>query len=159
MNDLVLREATAEDISALKKLYIDMYSFLGEFSMPYSMDEDSLEDILKILVKAKTTSIIIGELDGEVIGFITVEIAKLDRKLKLEPTNIIGFIKDLYIIPDKRKLGLANNFLQKAEDLLLEIGATAIECNVLVGNDNAMNFWESKGFQKMAHVMYKRIQN
>jgi ribosomal protein S18 acetylase RimI-like enzyme len=159
LNNLVLREAEAEDIIILKKLYLDMYSFLGNFSMPYSMDEESLEDILKILIKAKNTSIILGELDKEVIGFITIEITKIDRKLKLEPTNIIGFIKDLFIVPDKRKLGLANKFLQKGEDLLLEIGATAIECNVIVDNYDAINFWESKGFHKMAHIMFKRIQD
>lgn len=155
----MLREAEADDVVILKKLYLDMYSFLDNFSMPYSMDEESLGSILKILIKAKSTSIILGEMDGEVVGFITFEVAKVDRKLKLEPTNIIGFIRDLFIIPDKRNLGLANSFLQKSEELLLEIGATAIECNVLVDNHNAVDFWESKGFHKMAHIMYKRIQD
>lgn len=159
MNNLVLRVAEDKDVLILKKLYLDMYSFLGNFSMPYSMDEESLEDILKILIKAKSTTIFVGELDEEMIGFITIEIAKIDRKLKLEPTNIIGFIKDLYIIPAKRKAGFANAFLQKGEDLFLDIGATAIECNVIVDNDDAIRFWESKGFSKMAHIMYKRIQD
>ena len=159
MNNLVLREAEAKDILILKKLYLDMYDYLGNLSMPYTIAEDSLEDVLKILIKAKHTTIILGEIDEEVVGFIAIEISKIDRKLNLEPTNIIGFIKDLYVVPEKRRLGLANDFLQKGEDILLELGASAIECNVIVDNNNAINFWESKGFNKMAHVMYKRIQN
>ena len=56
-------------------------------------------------------------------------------------------------------MGLANHFLQKGEEILLEIGASAIECNVIVDNDDAINFWESKGYNKIAHIMYKRIKN
>ena len=159
MNNLVLREAEATDIAKLKELYLDMYSFLGSLSMPYTIAEESLEDVLKILVKARHTTILIGELDGEVVGFIAMEIAKIDRKLKLEPTNMIGFIKDLYVVPEKRGLGLASDFLQKGEELLSELGVSAIECNVIVDNVHALKFWESKGFNKMAHVMYKRINN
>ena len=155
----MLREAEANDLILLKELYLDMYSFLGNLSMPYTIAEESLEDVLKILIRAKHTSILLGELDGEVVGFIAMEITRIDRKLKLEPSNIIGFIKDLYIVPDKRRLGLANDFLQKGEEILLELGASAIECNVIVDNHGAINFWESKGFSKMAHVMYKRIQD
>jgi len=155
----VLREAEATDVEVLKELYLDMYSYLGSLAMPYTIAEDSLEDVLKILVKARQTTILVGELDGEIVGFLTMDIAKIDRKLKLEPTNIIGFIKDLYIVPDKRRLGLADLFLQKGEELLIEIGASAIECNVIIDNDGAMKFWESKGFSKMAYVMYKRLQS
>lgn len=159
MTNLVLREAEATDVEVLKELYLDMYSYLGSLAMPYTIAEDSLEDVLKILVKARQTTILVGELDGEIVGFLTMDIAKIDRKLKLEPTNIIGFIKDLYIVPDKRRLGLADLFLQKGEELLMEIGASAIECNVIIDNDSAMKFWESKGFSKMAYVMYKRLQS
>ena len=159
MTNLVLREAEATDVEVLKELYLDMYSYLGSLAMPYTIAEDSLEDVLKILVKARQTTILVGELDGEIVGFLTMDIAKIDRKLKLEPTNIIGFIKDLYIVPDKRRLGLADLFLQKGEELLIEIGASAIECNVIIDNDGAMKFWESKGFSKMAYVMYKRLQS
>ena len=159
MNNLVLREAEAKDILILKELYLDMYSYLGDFSIPYTLDEETLEDVLKILIKAKHTSIILGELDEETIGFMAMEIARIDRKLKLEPTNMIGFIKDLYIVPDKRRVGLANHLLQKGEEMLLDIGVTAIECNVLVHNEDAIHFWESKGFNKMAHIMYKRMKN
>lgn len=155
----MLREAEAKDIVVLKELYLDMYRYLGSLSMPYTIAEETLEDVLKILVKAKNTTILIGELNEEVVGFITIEINKIDRKLNLEPTNIIGFIKDLYIVPDKRRLGLAEGFLQKGEETLLEIGASAIECNVIVDNYGAIKFWESKGFNKMAHVMYKRIKS
>lgn len=159
MDNLVLREATLDDAIRLKTLYLDMYTFLGNFSLPYSMDEESLADILKILIKAKTTTILVAEVEEDMYGFITMEVAKLDRKLTLEPTNILGFIRDLYIVPEKRGMGLAHRILQQAEDLLLDIGATAIECNVLVDNLDAVNFWESKGYRKMAHVMYKRINS
>ena len=159
MNNLVLREAEAKDILLLKKLYLDMYSHLGTFSMPYPLEEDALEDVLKILIKAKNTTIILGELEGESVGYIVTEVAKIDRKLKLEPTNIIGFIKELYLVPDKRGMGLAKHFLQKGEEILSEIGASAIECNVIVDNYDAVNFWESNGYHKIAHIMYKRIKN
>ena len=92
------------------------------------------------------------------MDILSTEIAKIDRKLKLEPTNIIGFIKELYIVPDKRRMGLAKHFLQKGEEILSEIGASAIECNVIVDNYDAVNFWESNGYNKIAHIMYKRMK-
>ena len=59
---------------------------------------------------------------------------------------MIGFIKDLYIVPDKRRVGLRNQLLQRGEEILLEIGVTAIECNVLVHNETQSIFGNQKQF-------------
>jgi ribosomal protein S18 acetylase RimI-like enzyme len=57
----------------------------------------------------------------------------------------IGEIESLALLPDERGAGLGTELLDVAEDELAARGATTVAIAVMVGNEAAQRFYESRG--------------
>jgi len=158
MENIIIRPANIEDRDPLKDMYIHMYDILSSFGMPYRLNEEIIDDVLSLILKARTNKIFLAEMEGKLIGFVVVDIARLDRKLSYKPNNIMANIKDIYVIPSLGRTGVGQRLLNTAENWAFENGASIIECNVLNNNEPALKFWNNNEYEIMGKILYKILK-
>lgn len=159
MLNAIIRAAVIEDAEALSNIYINMYDTLASFGMPYRLNEETVEGVILLQLKARTCRFFVAELKGELVGFVAVDVMRMDRKLKYDENNIIAHIKDIYVSPDIKRLGMATKLLAVAESWAIDNGATIIECNVIADNVPAKRFWNSSEYMVLGQIYYKKLFN
>ncbi len=96
----------------------------------------------------------IAENDGEIVGFCLSYITHKPKYFKLQK---FGFIGDLYVKPDFRRKGIGRSLVENAIGFFDSQKVQQIELLVAIKNDNAIEFWQSMGFEHLLTWMYKRI--
>lgn len=157
MKVLLIRTARESDLDVLAGLYMDLYDTLDGFGLPFSLDLNSIKDILSVMLKSKLCCVLVAEYKGTVCGFLTAGIARMDRKLKFAGESTIGTIHDVYIAPDYREKHIAAQMLQKAETWFRDNGVKIIESNILVENRVSAAFFHKNGYKELARIVYKEL--
>lgn len=84
------------------------------------------------------STLLVGTLDGVVVGYATVTpCSRGDVR--------IASVKDLFVHPEAREVGVAAAMLSAAVAFATDDGCTHIESEVLPGNRAAKNFFERMG--------------
>jgi len=93
--------------------------------------------------------------DDRLLGFVmyTVESGTLER------VATRGLIENLYVIPDRRREGIATRLLERAERDLREIGVETISLDVLADNDAARAFYTEHGYESHRLTVEKAIES
>lgn len=157
MGEFVIRPATTEDIRQLSNMYCKMYGILFSYGMPYRLDKESLEQVLMLQIKARTNECFVAEKNKQLLGFVVVDVMRMDRKLSYKD-NIIAHIKDIYVSSDVSRAGIGTELLKKAEDWARENGANIIECNVIANNEPAKGFWKDNQYGVLGQIYYKKFE-
>lgn len=158
MLEITIRPAVIEDVVALSSMYCDMYDTLFSYGMPYRLNEETIEDVLMLQLKARTCGFFVAESDEGLVGFVAVDVMRIDRKLIFDENNIMGHIKDIYVNSTVRRTSVASKLLKTAEDWAKDSGATIIECNVIVNNEPAQRFWNNSEYEVMGKIYCKKFQ-
>lgn len=159
MAETIIRSATVEDIGQLSNMYCNMYDILSSYGMPYRLNEETIEDVLMLQLRARTSKYFIAEKDGELVGFVAVDVVRMDRKLSYGENNIMGHIKDIYVSSDVSRAGIGTELLTTAEEWAMENGAAIIECNVILNNEPAQNFWNDSQYEVIGKIYCKKLIN
>jgi ribosomal protein S18 acetylase RimI-like enzyme len=67
----------------------------------------------------------------------------------------IGEIESLALVPGERGAGLGGLLMDAAEERLTEVGARDVLLHVMVGNDDARRFYESRGMTATMTTMLR----
>lgn len=109
------------------------------------------EDTLVALLGRDDASVVVGTIDGTIVGFGTVEIETLRDGTRL------GVIGDLFVESEARAVGVGESIA----DLIIEFCTAAqcigIDAYVLPGARTAKNFFERSGFTARALVMHHKL--
>ena len=70
-----------------------------------------------------------------------------------------ALIDDLAVKSNYRQQGIATMLMEEFEKLAKEKGATEIELNVWTFNQNAIDFYEKKGYEAFSQRMRKVLKN
>lgn len=157
MGDIIIRSANIEDAGQLSVMYRKMYDILFSYGMPYRLNEETIEEVLKLLLKARTSKYFVAESDGELVGFVAVDVVRMDRKLSYDQNNIMGHIKDIYVSASASRTGIGTQLLNQAEDWARDNGATIIECNVIENNMPAHRFWNDSQYEVIGKIYCKKL--
>jgi ribosomal protein S18 acetylase RimI-like enzyme len=130
-----LRVATEADLSRLKELWL---AFEAEVPPPPYLDADHEVEFREIEAIVKKDVAVLAERDGEAIGF-TLARMKGAR---------LGYVSDLYVIPDARRERVAQALTREAVRILRAQGAEAVQLEVLVDNGAARSVYERWGFRE-----------
>jgi ribosomal protein S18 acetylase RimI-like enzyme len=108
-------------------------------------------DTLESMLGRDDASVVVGTIDGTIVGFATVEIETLRDGARL------GVIGDLFVEREARAVGVGESMA----DLIIEICAAAdcvgIDAYALPGARDAKNFFERSGFTARALVMHHKL--
>ena len=66
-----------------------------------------------------------------------------------------GYIKNLYVVPERRRQGWARRLLEHAERWLASRGVSRVELDCTVGNEGARGLYESVGYRTCRYRMVK----
>ena len=123
--------------------------------------------------------ILVGELNGELVGFVDLRIANkgrpaaassegrlrrlllgwrrkaaADQAALVEPSSA-GVINDIYVVPECRHRGIATELLRQGVAWLEDRHVSEIEAAIWAGNEASLAFFNKAGFEK-ARVLVRR---
>jgi ribosomal protein S18 acetylase RimI-like enzyme len=148
--DILVREATRDDLSQAVELIVRMKRLNGEFDPMFRVVENISERALQYLTDSlgsENAMIWVATAEKRVIGILRAEIR--DR-LFYEP-EIEGLITDFYILPEGRRKALGNNMILAAAKRLKERGAQIITAEFPAQNEIAAKFYSKRGFRALVN--------
>jgi ribosomal protein S18 acetylase RimI-like enzyme len=108
-------------------------------------------EALAALLGRDDASVVVGMIDGAIVGFGTVEIESLRDGSRL------GVIGDLYVEPEARAVGVGESIAEEMIAFCREAQCIGIDAVALPGAREAKNFFERAGFTARALVMHHKL--
>ncbi len=157
--NLSIRDMSEGDLDIVRSLYEKMYAEQKTFGMVMELNTDELGDLLQAQLRSKLYMSKVAESGDSVVGFAFGSLVRSPKKYRqLDPDNpFIGFIHDVFLIPEFRGSGAAARLVSELEREFAELDVHYVELHVLSGNARGLRFWEASGFQPLLQAMYKRI--
>jgi L-amino acid N-acyltransferase YncA len=151
---MAIRAAREGDLEAVLSLYVKLYDTLMGLGMRYELDGEKLREMLPSQMKSKLCHILVSEEDGEINGFISASVSRIERRLK---GGLVGVINDIYVETQSRGKGTASELLKNAEEWMRSSGAQSATCDIVVGNENGRGFWRAQGYEDMSISTFKPL--
>jgi ribosomal protein S18 acetylase RimI-like enzyme len=112
---------------------------------------EPLDDTLAALLGRDDASVMVGTIDGTIVGFGTVEIETLRDGTRL------GVIGDLFVEREARAVGVGESIADLIVAYCAAAGCVGIDAYALPGARDAKNFFERSGFTARALVMHHQL--
>jgi len=100
------------------------------------------------LLEDSDSSLVVGEVDGLVMGYTLAKIIELDGNERLMRVG------ELFVVPDARGVGVGRALLQFVVDEAEHRGCRGIDARALPGDRSTKNFFEASGFAARSIVMH-----
>jgi ribosomal protein S18 acetylase RimI-like enzyme len=158
MAGFVIRPYRETDRAAVIAAEIDLQEYertLHDTRLPGGPVMEAYVDRLQQHVAAQSGTILIAEVGGRLLGLVACVVVRDDLVQETPDSNVHGYITDIYVVPDRRRSGLAQVLLQAAEDHLAPTGVSRVRINVLAANAMARRAYEKHGFEPY-EVMYEK---
>jgi ribosomal protein S18 acetylase RimI-like enzyme len=141
----------------LEKLYKQFYAGMNEQGLLLQISEKGEKlwmDSVRFRL-GKLAAVYVAESSNHIVGFSSGYIKLLPNFLGGYKT---GFIDGIYLLPEFRKSGIAQELYEVLENWLCEQNVQSIELQVLTGNSGGIRFWEKMGYRTELHQMRKLLQ-
>jgi ribosomal protein S18 acetylase RimI-like enzyme len=139
----VIRPARPEDAEAIARVHVATWRAAYAHAIPSetlaAVDVDERAELWKRFLGGPT-AIFVGELDGEVCGFVSV------GESQEHPGE--GELFSIYVLPAAWGTGLGTALIERGEDELRARGFTRATLNVLADNPRARRFYERQGWAR-----------
>lgn len=103
------------------------------------------------LIARDDAEVVVGTIDGTVVGFGTVEIELLRNG------NRLGLIGDLFVEQEARSVGVGESIADLIVTFCTAAKCVGIDAYALPGARTAKNFFERSGFTARALVMHHKL--
>ena len=150
------RAAVAADVPRLVELALALQAELTPMrgGALWSARESRVapdEAAFTALVDREDAELVVGTIDGVVVGYGTLEYETLRDGHKL------GLIGDIYVEDDARAVGVGELIAEQLVASALAAGCQGIDAFALPGHREAKNFFERNGFTARALIMHKPL--
>lgn len=147
-----IRRMTDNDLPRTLSMINDMYKELGYG--PFFVSGDILPRI-----RSKFFICLLAEEAEEAVGFAMGKIMRNEMSGHTRKNNMMGFIYDLYVRPEKRRTGVAKALLTELEAAFAQAGLDYVELYVRNSNENGQLFWQRSYYRDKYYVMGKELHN
>ncbi len=146
--DEQVRPAMGSDAPALAQLETAARDALVEQrgGLQHLAERPAVDDWLT-LVAAVDAAVFVGSLDGVVVAY-----------LEIAYVGDLAVVRQAYVDPGARELGLGDGMLAAAADVARARGCTAIEGTALPGDRNTKNLYERAGITARKITVWKRLE-
>lgn len=147
--EITYRKADISESYKIAELYNEFLCDLRDIGQDIYFDFEELSidmrvELLKERFNADKGLVVVAEVDGEIIGFISMAI--INCFMIVSSVKNIGYIEAGYVKPDFRRLGITRKLEKMVEDFLKEKGIRYLELFTLMNNEIANNSWSQLGF-------------
>ena len=148
-----VREAVQGDIDSVVELWAEHVDFHARYDPRFLRkggSEEGFAGHLRGHLGEADFLLLVGEIDGEVAGFLHGEL------LDFPPCfahRTHGVIHDLAVSSRWRRVGLGTALLEKGMAWFSGKGVPTVEGRVLLSNPVAVGFWRKVGFEPYMHTI------
>lgn len=157
MHPVSIRSARTEDLEQLHELMFELHREHHDQCPKYFKTAEEIEQeksIARYLDDPECLVFVVSEGDN-IVGFITGHFCELISTVS-KPVQM-GSVDELYICPDYRGQGLANQLCNKIEQRFVEYGVQEIFVEVWQFNASAIEFYQQFGFEHHIHWLRKSV--
>ena len=148
MSDMIIRKATNDDKSELRKLYLALEEDGVRYQPEHFVIGERTDEFFQSIFDADNQDILVADIDGVAVGFVHVMILQQKKVSCLKPQSVV-YMQDLCVSEDKRNNGIGARLVRAAKDYGKEHGVDFIRTQVFPGNVDGMRFYERNGFCEM----------
>jgi len=150
------RFATGADVARVVELARELRAELAEYRGGglWSLRDagtEPLEELFSDTLAQPEAMLVVGTLDGVVVGF------GLATTEPLRDGSRLGRICELYVEPDARGVGIGEAIVEVMGERFGAAGCRGIDVIALPGHRAAKNFFEEQGFTARALVMHREL--
>jgi ribosomal protein S18 acetylase RimI-like enzyme len=109
------------------------------------------EETYDALIAAPDACVVVGTLDGVVVGFGVGTVEELADGRRL------GVVTELFVDPDARAVGVGETMLEALVGHFARLDCAGVDSFALPGHRAAKNFFEESGFTARAIVMHRAL--
>jgi len=141
------REATEADFPAVAALYEKLDALLRQHTYSFPVVENVGQLWLDMFRRTlgRFSVLYVAEYDGEIVGFI---VARLKRVPEYLGGVMVGELKDMWVEPKVRRLGIGEKLLRMAIEWCREQKVYSCEAQILLGNEPIIRLVEYLGMKK-----------
>ena len=152
---LLIRSLHPAEVELLKPLWLEFMQYHAQFGPQYSFDPQEWPAVRARFqhVTYEENHLLLGafwqkELVGYLFGFVFLNYpGYLPRS--------IGFINDLFVIPEQRRKGIGKALVTAAEEWFSEREVGFFQLSIAFPNREAKLFWEKCGYSPYSVGMVK----
>ncbi len=148
------RAATLSDLEAVLAVVEELASeqvAVGSRIDPAGSSEAFRDRLARQIVDG---GVIVAEEADELVGLVTF--SRLSDALTR--TESVGIVQYLYVDPERRRTGIGETLLRRAEEALTDAGVAVVELEVLAENEAALAFYEANGYGQHRHRLAKPLE-
>ena len=147
---ITLRRAERRDVERLGELGAALmrthYAFdQHRFITPTLGDESGYARFLESQLDEDDAMVYLAERQGHIVGYVYAAVEPLSWK---ELRDEAGYIHDLLVADDARRLGVGEALLDQAIEWLRERGMPRVLLGTAAQNETAQRLFERRGFRK-----------
>lgn len=161
IQDIEIREATANDYEGLSKLFFESSIIHSGgrpdcFKEPKKNDPNIKESFLEILNR-NLSEVLVATYKGQAIGTLRVQILQRKETPSMKSRKE-GYIGELVVKKEFRNQGVGKALMDKAyEWLKLQNNIKEVILEVWSFNKEALEFYKSLGFHTRKHILSKML--
>ncbi len=156
MEGVPIRNARRGDIPALLLLWAAMVEENARLEPRLASHPHAREHMagqFSTWLQDPDRDVVVAEENGRlVVGFAAARIASGTGWHK--PVRV-GEVTDCFVVPPRRRQGIARRMVGRLLDLLYEKDAEIVRCRVVGANAGALAFWRSMGWDDLEEVLEK----
>ena len=137
-NDTTVRQAVLADLEALAPLFDAYRQFYGR-----TPDLAAARSFLRDRFEHGESIVFVAQAAGAPAGF--TQLYPSFSSVSLARTFILN---DLFVVPDRRRSGVASALLRAATDHARSLGAVRVTLNTDVQNTSAQAVYEARGWKR-----------
>jgi GNAT superfamily N-acetyltransferase len=150
------RPATAADVGRIAELARAMQAELaalrgGALWRAREARAEPLENGYAVLLADADARVVVGTIDGVVLGF---GVAVVER---LRDGSALGVITDLFVEEPAREVGVGEEIVEALVAYCTERGCVGVDAVALPGHRATKNFFEEQHFTARALLMHRRL--
>ena len=151
-----IRKAKLKDIKQTADYGVSLLKYHYDFD-PYFAPAKNVNDVylkfFKRCIYSKNRHLLVAEENGKIIGYAIGELGSRPPVFKIRK---IGFISDIFVEKEFRKLGIAKQFLLELNKWFKSKKLKHIEMTVHAKNEIAKKAWAKYGFED--YMIKQRVE-
>lgn len=144
---MIIRLATENDITALRKLYYELENDAVRFQPEHFVHGERDGAFFGAIFESENQDILVAETDDGIVGFAHVMILEQKKVPCLKPERVI-YLQDLDVSEEMRSHGIGAKLMDACKEYGRENGADFMRTQVFPENVRGMQFYERNGFSE-----------
>jgi GNAT superfamily N-acetyltransferase len=146
-DDVIYRQATEADFPIVASMYAKLDQLLRQHTYTFPEVENVGELWLEMFRRTlgRFSVLYVAEHQGEVVGFIVARVKRVPEYLG---GVMVGELKDMWVEPKVRRLGIGEKLLRMAIEWCREQKVYSVEAQILLGNEPIIKLVEHLGMKK-----------